>query len=161
MMNNDEDFSMMMDVTAPEDSYASQQPTAVPDKNTQEAEQPVRKKVIFHNDTDDDDGWNLNVRNAKDFLNNAQPVSSQNKPAEIHRNNKEKGVSRVAAVTQDPSKKMQPVCSEAMQTSSDSSSSRGVQSLGRPFLSLKSSKSSDGDTSPVVPMQDINLVSNS
>ncbi|BFZ18821.1 hypothetical protein BsWGS_21859 [Bradybaena similaris] len=160
MMNNDEDFSMMMDVTAPEDSYTSQRPTAVPDKNTQEAEQAVRKRVTFHNDTDDedDDGWNLNVRTVQGFFSGAPPVSSQNNPVEIHRNNKEKDVTRVPAVVQqDPSKKTQPVCSEATQASSDSSSSREVHSVGRTFLSLKSSKSSDGDTSPVVPMQDVKL----
>ncbi|CAG5118917.1 unnamed protein product [Candidula unifasciata] len=159
MMNDDEDFSVMMDVTAPEEPYTSQPPTTVPEKNTRGTEQPVRKKVIFRHDTDDEDdedGWHLNARAAENFINAAGSVSSEDRHAKIL-SSKEKDVNRVATVVQDHSKQIQ-TSSEAAQTSSGSSSTGGVHNVGRTFLSLKSGS---GDTSPVVPMQNTNLQSES
>uniref|UniRef100_A0A0B6ZL02 Cell cycle checkpoint control protein RAD9A n=1 Tax=Arion vulgaris TaxID=1028688 RepID=A0A0B6ZL02_9EUPU len=155
MIDNDE-LSVMMDVTAAEDSYTSQHPVVTSDKNKSASVPQDRKRVLFLEEDDeeeDDTGWTLKARTAKNFLNPKPDLAFKDNPAELRKGNL--NTNTPDETIQNNQDKHVNLPQQKSTTSSNSSNSE--TSVQQKYLSLKSAKTCDSETSPVIPVQDTNL----
>lgn len=151
MTGDTNEMTLMMDVTAPEESYMSQLPTTTSDNDVAET---CGRKNNVHNDSSsesNDDSWDGQLKTSENSFNPLPSLAFGSAAAD---NQGGSGSGNPEEAGQSSKRKL-PQSTHTVQFQQNSEGSNDGQPQARKFLSLKSVECS----SPIIPLQDTNQVS--